>query len=140
MQNKLKSQSENKENVEQNNTIFIDNELISSIMARKEKDSKKQSKGKSYLFEKTTRKHNNNLEANIDRTKEIDKELDLGFLPQELLYTDKTTYGESSVNLLAAIEILEKAQDNKNKLIKNDPPQEKSFWSFMNPFQCGSYN
>jgi len=135
---KLKQLKE-KENKDPN-SIIIDNDLLTSILERKGKEAKKKSKGKSALFEKTTRRHNNNLEANIDRTKEIDKELDLGFLPQDLLYTDKTTYGESSVNLLAAIEILEKAQDNKNKLIKNEVPQEKSFWSFINPFQCGSYN
>jgi len=87
-----------------------------------------------------TKKHNNNLDANIDRSKHVDKELDLGFLPQDLLYNDKSTYGESSVNLIAAIEILEKAQDNKNKLIKNEVPEEKSFWSMINPFHCGSYN
>jgi len=135
-QNKPQNNKENKEP----NTMQIDNDLLSTILERKEKEASKKKKGKTNLFEKTTRRHNNNLEANIDRTKEIDKELDLGFLPQDLLYNDKTTYGESSVNLLAAIEILEKAQDNKNKLIKNEVPQEKSFWSFINPFQCGSYN
>jgi len=138
MKNMMPSNANIKENKEPNS--LIDNDLLTSILARKEKETKQHPKGKSGLFENTTRRHNNNLEANIDRTKEVDKELDLGFLPQDLLYTDKTTYGESSINLLAAIEILEKAQDNKNKLIKNENTQEKSFWSFMNPFQCGSYN
>jgi len=39
------------------------------------------------------------------KPKDLDKELDLGFLPKDLLYNDKT-YDDSSKNLLAAIEIL----------------------------------
>jgi hypothetical protein len=56
------------------------------------------------------------------------------------MYNERT-YGESKSNLLAAIEILEKAQDNKNQVQKQEKPQEnKSFWSFMNPFKCGNNN
>lgn len=68
--------------------------------------------------------------------------LDLGFLPKDILYNDKTTYGESTINLLAAIEILEKAQDSKDKIIKNDgnSKEDDSFWSKMNPFKCGTNN
>jgi len=87
------------------------------------------------------KKHNNGHDFNIDRQKNVDKELDLGFIPMELIYNEKS-YGESKNNLLAAIEILEKAQDNKNQVQKQEkPPQEsKSFWSFMNPFKCGHNN
>jgi len=79
--------------------------------------------------------------GDINRQKNVDKELDLGFIPKEYLYNDKT-YGESKNNLLAAIEILEKAQDNKNEIAKKEQPQESksSFWSFMNPFKCGLNN
>ena len=50
-------------------------------------------------------------------------------------------YGESKNNLLAAMEILEKAQDNKNQVQKVEQPQEaKSFWSLLNPFRCGNNN
>lgn len=41
---------------------------------------------------------------------------------------------------MAAIEILEKAQENKNEIHKEDK-QENGFWNkvanFMNPFKCG---
>jgi len=130
---------ENKENKHPNS--MKNNDLNSIIMRReKEKSSSIAFKSKSQLFDKTTKRHNNYLNSNNDRTKNIDNEMDIGFMPQDMLYADKATYGESSINLLAAIEILEKAQDNKNKLMKNEPVQDKSFWSFINPFQCGNYN
>ena len=67
--------------------------------------------------------------------------LDLGFLPKELLYNEKTTYCESTINLIAAIEILEKAQHTKNNSnVKKDLPENKSFWSMINLFKCGGYN
>jgi hypothetical protein len=66
--------------------------------------------------------------------------LDLSFLPKELLYNERS-YCESKNNLLAAIEILEKAQDNKNQVQNKEKPQEsKSFWSILNPFKCGNNN
>lgn len=93
------------------------------------------------------KKVNNHFEVNPDRQKNVDKEyfnikcrLDLSFLPKELLYNERS-YCESKNNLLAAIEILEKAQENKNQVQKQDKPQEsKSFWSFINPFKCGNNN
>jgi hypothetical protein len=39
----------------------------------------------------------------------------MSFLPKELLYTDNN-YQESSKNLLSAIELLEKAQENKKAI------------------------
>jgi len=86
-------------------------------------------------------RNNNGFDYDINRQKNVDKELDLGFLPKELLYNEQS-YGESKNNLLAAIEILEKAQDNKNQVQKQEKPQESksSFWSFMNPFKCGNNN
>ena len=103
---------------------------------------------KKNLFDKKNRRHNNNLDSNLDRPKQMDKEylefliyrLDLGFLPKELLYNDKTTYGESTINLIAAIEILENALDSKEKNNKTTSlPENKSFWSDLNPFKCASY-
>jgi len=105
----------------------------------REKDRVAKSKSQ-LLFDKSTKRHNNFLESNVDRQKNVDNEMDMGFMPQDMLFADKTTYGESSINLKAAMEILEKAQDNKNKLMRNETPQEKSFWSIINPFQCGHYN
>jgi hypothetical protein len=63
-------------------------------------------------------------------------------LPKDLLYNDKTTYGESTLNLIAAIEILEKAQDSKDKIIKTEDisKDDNSFWAKMNPFKCGTNN
>jgi len=63
------------------------------------------------------KKYVNNYVYNPEREKNTDRELDLGFLPKEFLYNDKS-YKNSKTNLLAAIEILEKAQDNKNHLEK----------------------
>jgi len=94
------------------------------------------------LLDKTPKKSNNNVgyDFDINRQKNVDKELDLSFLPKELIYSEKS-YGESKNNLLAAIEILEKAQDNRNQVQRPEKPQEsKSFWSFMNNFKCGHNN
>jgi len=82
------------------------------------------------------KKYVNNYVYNPEREKNTDRELDLGFLPKEFLYNDKS-YKNSKTNLLAAIEILEKAQDNKNHLEKKEEKQDKGFWSLLNPFKCG---
>jgi len=129
-------QKNNKENKQPEKKT---NDMVNTI-SRKERERALTQKSKSQLFAQTTKRHNNYLDSNIDRKKNVDNEIDLGFMPQDMLYADKATYGESSINLLAAIEILEKAQDNKNKLMKNESPQVKSFWSVFNPFQCGNYN
>jgi len=101
-----------------------------------EKD-KKNNKPKSLLDK--GKKHST-FDVHVDRQKNVDKELDLSFLPKELVYNEKS-YGESKNNILAAIEILEKAQDNRNQVQKEVKPQDnKSFWSFMNPFKCGQNN
>jgi hypothetical protein len=65
--------------------------------------------------------------------------LDLQFLPKDLLYNQKN-YTESNKNLLAAIDILEKAQTQQNKP-KVEEEDDPSFWSkvgtWLNPFKCG---
>jgi len=81
----------------------------------KDDDFKNMKNDKNKIVDK--KKYANNYEFNPDRQKNIDRELDLGFLPKELLYNDKS-YNDSKNNLLAAIEILEKAQDNKNQVEK----------------------
>ena len=59
----------------------------------------------------------------------------MSFLPKDLLYNDKT-YEDSSKNLLAAIDILEKAQQNKKVL--DDGKKELSFWEkLFSSFKCG---
>jgi Tfp pilus assembly protein PilV len=64
----------------------------------------------------------------------------MSFLPKDLLYTDNS-YQESSKNLLSAIELLEKAQENKKEIDKENK-ENKSFWhkmgNFLNPFKCGN--
>jgi len=43
---------------------------------------------------------------------------------------------ENKKHFIAALDILEKAQENKNKIQK--PKEESSgFFSFLNPFRCG---
>jgi len=62
-------------------------------------------------------------------------------LSKELFQLEKPR-GER-LNPLMAIEILEKADGNKNIIIhKKDKKKasEKSFWSFMNTFKCGGNN
>jgi len=50
--------------------------------------------------------------------KDLNKEIDLDFLPKDVLYNEKT-FDESNKNILAAIEILEKANEKQTrKLIK----------------------
>jgi hypothetical protein len=65
--------------------------------------------------------------------------LDLEFLPKDLLYND-STYEQSQKSLLAAIEILENAQQSKSE-IQNEGKEAKTLWdrfsTFMNPFKCG---
>jgi hypothetical protein len=67
----------------------------------------------------------------------------MSFLPKDLLYNE-SNYKNSNENLLAAIEILEKAQSNKEKNISQHPQHEKKeegFWSkLFKPFKCGSNN
>lgn len=53
-------------------------------------------------------------------------------MPKDLLYNDKS-YEQSSQNLLSAIEILEKAQEDP----VGEKEKPKSFWDFINPFKCG---
>lgn len=69
----------------------------------------------------------------------INIRLDLSFLPKDLLYNDKT-FEDSNKNILSAIEMLEKAQENK-KEVDNESKEAKTFWdkvsNFMNPFKCG---
>ena len=67
----------------------------------------------------------------------------MSFLPKDLLYNDNT-YHDSNKNLLYAIEVLEKAQSQKDK---NEPEENKpngTFWNkvgnFFNPFKCGKEN
>lgn len=68
--------------------------------------------------------------------------MDLDFLPKDLLYND-STYKESNRQLLAAIEILEKAQSQKEKNVKVEEKNE-GFWSkvgkIFTPFKCGQNN
>jgi hypothetical protein len=67
--------------------------------------------------------------------------LDLGFLPKELLYSDNN-YQSSNKNLLAAIEILEKAQNQEKKVVVEE--RKDGLWSkignIFNPFKCGKEN
>ena len=56
----------------------------------------------------------------------------MSFLPRDLLYNDKT-YEQSATNLLSAIEILEKAQEDT----VGEKVKPKSFWEMINPFKCG---
>ena len=68
--------------------------------------------------------------------------MDLSFLPKELLYND-SNYQDSNKNLLNALEVLEKAQNQKEKSIaeENNKKEDSSFWgkvgNFFKPFQCG---
>jgi hypothetical protein len=64
--------------------------------------------------------------------------LDLEFLPKDLLYNNKN-YSDSHKNLMDAIDILEKAQNQQfNETPKTEPHAETSFWSkILNPFKCG---
>ncbi len=63
----------------------------------------------------------------------------MSFLPKDLLYNDQS-FHDSNKNLLSAIELLEKAQENKKEIDKENK-EDKSFWqkvgTFMNPFKCG---
>jgi len=56
----------------------------------------------------------------------------MSFLPRDLLYNDKT-YEQSANNILSAIEILEKAQEDTVA----EKVKPKSFWDMINPFKCG---
>ena len=56
----------------------------------------------------------------------------MSFVPKDLLYNEKT-YEQSTQNLLSAIEILEKAQEDTI----DEKVKPKTFWDFINPFKCG---
>lgn len=62
----------------------------------------------------------------------------MSFLPKELLYNDKQ-YDTSNLNLMAAIDLLDKAIENKRD--HEEIVHEKTFWEkvgeFFNPFKCG---
>jgi hypothetical protein len=64
----------------------------------------------------------------------------MSFLPKELLYNDHS-FQESNKNLLSAIDLLEKAQENKKEIDKENK-EDKTMWqrlgNFLNPFKCGS--
>ena len=65
----------------------------------------------------------------------------MSFLPKDLLYND-SSYHDSNKHLLAAIEILEKAQNQKEKNVKIEDKIDKGgFWdkvgNLFNPFKCG---
>jgi hypothetical protein len=68
--------------------------------------------------------------------------LDLAFLPKDLLYNENN-YNDSNKHLLQAIEILENAQNQKDKNSEKAEDKE-GFWgkvsSFFNPFKCGQNN
>lgn len=63
----------------------------------------------------------------------------MSFLPKDLLYNDNS-YQDSNKNLLYAIEVLEKAQYNKEKSLVVEK-KEPTFWdkvgNVFNPFKCG---
>lgn len=83
--------------------------------------------------------------------------LDLGFLPKECLYND-LTYDQSNNDLMQAINILEVAQDskerrsmltkqrlkaNKEKEMLKEKEKEKDkgfFGNFFSVFKCGQNN
>jgi len=69
--------------------------------------------------------------------KDLNKEIDLDFLPKDVLYNEKTF--AFIKNILAAIEILEKANENKRE-IDQDVRGGRGFWdkfsNFWNPFKC----
>jgi hypothetical protein len=75
--------------------------------------------------------------------KDMNKELDMGFLPKELLYND-VSYEKSKNEILYAIDILEgAAQGNEKKAINYNPnlnrKNEKGFFSnLFSAFKCGS--
>jgi len=119
---------------EEENDKMMD--MYKDIYATKKKNKDLYNSNKEYKKSKTRIVDKSKFNSN--KPKNVDRELDLGFLPKELLYNDKT-YADSKYNLLAAIDILEKAQDNKNVLDKKEEKQENSssFWSFFNPFKCG---
>ena len=48
----------------------------------------------------------------------------------------KNTFEEKKT-LLAAIEILEKAQINSNNVLEKNKKETGGFWNFLNPFKCG---
>lgn len=83
--------------------------------------------------------------AEMRRTniKDVNKELDLGFLPKELLYND-LSYEKSKNEILHAIDILEgAAHGNESKSIIFNPnlnrKTEKGFFSnLFSAFKCGS--
>jgi hypothetical protein len=56
----------------------------------------------------------------------------MSFLPKDLLYTENS-YQDSSKNLLSAIELLEKAQENKKEIDKENK-ENKTFWHKMGIF------
>ena len=63
----------------------------------------------------------------------------MSFLPKELLYNDHS-FQDSNKNLLSAIDLLEKAQENKKEIDKENR-EDKTMWqrlgNFLNPFKCG---
>jgi hypothetical protein len=63
----------------------------------------------------------------------------MSFLPKDLLYNE-ATYQDSNKNLLYAIEVLEKAQNTKEKSLVLEE-KEETFWTKLGnvfkPFQCG---
>ena len=50
-------------------------------------------------------------------------------------------YNETKKHLIAAIDILEKAQNQQDKIKLNEDEQEPGFWNkvgtWLNPFKCG---
>ena len=49
-------------------------EGISAFLKKKENERKAQNSKKKVLFDKQTKRHNNNLDSNLDRPKYVDKE------------------------------------------------------------------
>jgi hypothetical protein len=75
------------------------------------------------------------------KTKDLNKELDLDFLPKECLYNQEKDYYDSKYDLIEAIDILEKAEEKEIINQKDDQEREESGWNrfirFINPFKCG---
>jgi hypothetical protein len=63
--------------------------------------------------------------------------LDLEFLPKDLLYNNNKGYGDSQKNLLDAIDILEKAQNQQMNTKQKVEDEPGFFGRLFGHFKCG---
>jgi len=145
--NKCLTSSTDKTSKKKKKMSFNEQEMLNmkNVKEKIEHDMKENNETPNYLKEKkvTTTKCKKFIKLKLYEKKDQqtpgsnnDSEL-IELHNDEIIY-NQAAFRESNVVLFASIEILEKSLDNKNKLIKIEENQPKTFWSRINPFRCSN--